>query len=100
MTFELTRLAFALAAYHADNGLYPVSLANLVPEYIREVPRDIFNDAEPRYRREGSGYLLYSVGSNGKDDGGRGFENGVRGDGCVEKDWDDIVIRMPGPKQK
>ena len=97
MTFELTKLAFALAAFRADSGSYPVRLAELAPKYVREVPKDIFNDAEPHYRQDGKGYLLYSVGSNGKDDGGKGFENGRREEGCVEKDWDDLVIRMPAP---
>ena len=43
MQFELTRLAFALAAYHADRGTYPAKLADLVPKYVAEVPKDIFN---------------------------------------------------------
>jgi hypothetical protein len=97
MTFELTRLAFALAAYRADYGSYPVTLDDLTPKYIREVPKDVFSDSEPHYRQDGKGYLLYSVGSNGKDDGGRGFENGRRGDECVKKDWDDLVVRMTNP---
>lgn len=95
MTFELTKLAFALAAYRADHGSYPGKLAELAPEYVREMPKDIFGDAEPRYRQEGKGYVLYSVGSNGKDDGGRGFENGRKEDEVVNKDWDDLVVRMP-----
>jgi hypothetical protein len=96
MTFELTRLAFALAEYRADHGAYPVKLAELAPRYVRQVPKDIFNDAELRYRRENKGYRLYSVGRNGRDDGGRGVENGRRAEGAEKNDWDDLVIRMPG----
>jgi membrane protease YdiL (CAAX protease family) len=90
MTFELTKLAFALAAYHADNGSYPAKLADLTPKYVREVPSDIFNDADLHYRREGGGYLLYSVGINGKDDGGRSYDDRKQGE-----EWDDLVVRMP-----
>jgi membrane protease YdiL (CAAX protease family) len=96
MTFELTRLAFVLAAYRADHGSYPRQLANLAPRYVRELPKDIFNDAELHYRQEGKGYCLYSVGRNGRDDGGRGVENGRQTDESVKKGWDDLVIRMPG----
>jgi membrane protease YdiL (CAAX protease family) len=95
MTRDLTKLAFALAAYRADRGSYPARLAGLAPKYVREVPKDIFNDAELHYRREGKGYCLYSVGNNGKDDGGKGIVNGLRDDESMKKDWDDMVIRMP-----
>ncbi len=95
MTFELNKLTFALAAYRANHGSYPAKLADLSPKYVREVPHDIFNDAQPHYRQEGKGYLLYSVGSNGEDDGGKGFENGRRAGESVEND--DLVVRMPAP---
>ena len=90
MQFDLTRLAFALAAYRADHGAYPAKLADLAPKYVAEVPKDIFNAAELHYRQDGGGYLLYSVGANGKDDGGKGLEDCKDGEG-----WDDIVVRMP-----
>jgi hypothetical protein len=92
MQFELIRLAFALAAYRADQGAYPLKLADLVPKYVAKVPQDIFNDSELHYRREGDGYLLYSVGPNGKDDGGKSFDDCKAAEG-----WDDVVVRVPGP---
>lgn len=100
MMFELTRLTFALAAYRVDHGAYPLHLADLKPKYVPEIPKDIFNDAEPHYRQDGNGFLLYSVGKNGKDDGGKGFENGCREENGVEKDWDDLVVRMPPSAQQ
>jgi membrane protease YdiL (CAAX protease family) len=90
MTFELTKLAFALAAYRADLGSYPMKLADLASKYVREVPKDLFSDTELHYRQEGGGYLLYSVGVNGKDDGGRSYDDRKHGE-----DWDDVVVRMP-----
>jgi hypothetical protein len=36
------------------------------------------------------GYLLYSVGVNRKDEGGRGYEDDPPGD--------DLTVRMPLPK--
>jgi hypothetical protein len=97
MQFELIRLAFALAAYRADHGAYPAKLADLAPKYVAEVPKDIFNASELHYRQEGGGYLLYSVGVNGKDDGGKGYDDRKKGE-----DWDDLAVRVPpatAPKQ-
>jgi hypothetical protein len=97
MQFELIRLGFALAAYRADHGSYPAKLADLVPKYVAEVPKDIFSASDLHYRAEGAGYLLYSVGVNGKDDGGRSYDDDKQGE-----NWDDIVVRVPaatGQKQ-
>ncbi len=91
MLLDETKLALALAAYRADNGSYPGKLADLVPKYIAEIPKDIFNnDADLHYARQGNGYLLYSVGPSGKDDGGRG-----EGDRTGKEDWDDLAVRVP-----
>jgi hypothetical protein len=94
MQFEITKLALALAEYHAKHSRYPVRLITLAPKYLREVPKDIFNnDADLHYSRKGDGYLLYSVGENGKDDGGRGRDDAKNGEG-----WDDLAVRMSAVK--
>lgn len=96
MRLKLARVAFALTAYHADHGSYPARLADLSPKYIKEVPKDVFGGgAELHYTRSGAGYLLYSVGVNGRDDGGKGVKDRSRKD----EDWDDLAVRMPGEKQ-
>ncbi len=107
MQFNLTRLAFALAAYHADRGTYPVRLADLTPHYLAEVPRDIFNDSELHYRQEAGGYLLYSVGINGRDDGGKGYddeqkatENVKNGEAYTWEGWDDISVCVPAATEQ
>ena len=84
-------LAFALAAYRADRGTYPAKLAELVPKYVKTVPTDIFNnDADLHYSRQNKGYLLYSVGPNGQDNDGKGYNDRKEGE-----DWDDITVRIP-----
>ncbi len=93
MQFELVRLAFALAAYRADHGSYPEKLGDLAPKYVAQVPKDLFTAADLHYRREGAGYVLYSVGCNGKDDGGKSYEDRNEGN----QDCDDLVVRVPGP---
>jgi hypothetical protein len=101
----LNRLAFALAAYRADHGSYPEKLADLVPKYTATVPLDAYraNKTSLQYRREADGYLLYSVGPNGKDDGGKTRDDASKAEeAALEagndvgdlKDWDDLVVRM------
>jgi hypothetical protein len=96
---NLAHLALALAAYHHDHGSYPKNLSELAPKYIARVPNDPFADEALRYGRRIGGYLLYSVGPNGKDDGGRNFNEEADQTGRVgDRSWDDIGIRMPPRK--
>jgi hypothetical protein len=85
-----------LAAYRADQGAYPATLADLVPKYVAEIPRDVFNGAGLHYQANGGGYLMYSVGGNGKDDGGKTMYD--REKSKNPGDWDDIAVRMSANK--
>ena len=86
-----TRLAFALAAYHADTKKYPATLDALAPKYLAAIPNDLFSGKPLIYKPTETGYLLYSVGLNEKDDGGKFYSDEDRGD--------DIGVRMPGKKK-
>jgi hypothetical protein len=81
---HLAELALALAAYRGEQGKYPEDLSALKPKYLREIPDDRFTDKPLQYRLVGKGYLLYSVGEDMRDDGGK---EGV-GEGS------DIVVRV------
>jgi hypothetical protein len=85
-------LAFALAAYHRDHGRYPAELDELAPKYLETIPDDLFTSHPLIYRLEDKGYLLYSVGVNGLDEGGRGYDDEPRGD--------DLSVRMPVPEPR
>ena len=85
-------VAFALAAYRADTGRYPGKLADLAPRYLTAVPGDLFTGEALIYKPSAEGYLFYSVGPNGKDDGGRGPDDDPPGD--------DSGVRMPLPELK
>ena len=64
--------ALALQAYHQDHKAYPATLATLVPSYLKAVPTDPFAPSGPlHYKLTGAKYVLYSVGPDGKDDGGQ-----------------------------
>ncbi len=85
-------LAFALAGYHRDHGRYPAKLDDLAPKYLAAVPGDLFSGKPLVYRPSEKGYLLYSVGVNGKDEEGRWFDDDPAGD--------DPRVRMPLPELK
>lgn len=80
-------IAFALARYKLDHGRYPDTLAPLAPRYFKAVPGDVFSEKQPIYRPTATGFILYSVGPNGADDGGRTLDGQPPGD--------DIVVRVP-----
>jgi len=96
---RLTHVAFALGGYRADHGGYPGSLSELLPEHIAEMLKDPFAEEDFRYQRRGGGYLLYSVGPNGKDDGGRNRKyDDVPEERQDHYEGDDIAIHVPPKK--
>ncbi|MCW3054953.1 MAG: hypothetical protein JWN14_4123 [Chthonomonadales bacterium] len=69
-------VALALQAYHLDHGRYPASLAELAPAYLKKLPNDPFAmQGSFGYVGKGSTYTLYSVGPDGKDDGGKPIDD-------------------------
>jgi hypothetical protein len=80
----LARTGLALRAFKERHGTYPAGLGELAPEVLKEVPKDPWSGAAYRYRREGEGFVLYSVGMDFVDDGGRQRgEREVKGDEVV-----------------
>ena len=68
----LLTATLALQAYREDHGGYPQKLSDLAPDYLGKVPDDLFALKGPlRYRRDRVRYVLWSVGPDGKDDGGK-----------------------------
>ncbi|MHC4401087.1 MAG: hypothetical protein ACYTG0_15530 [Planctomycetota bacterium] len=71
----LTRLLIcdlAVESYRSEHGQAPERLVDLVPEYLpKGVPEDPFGGRALRYHRTSAGYVLYSVGPDGRDDGGK-----------------------------
>jgi hypothetical protein len=88
-------LACALERYRLAHGNYPSSLDALRPDYCAFIPTEVINGEPYHYRvlPDGS-YRLYSVGWNGKDDGGTVVL--ISGSGSIEYDHSDWV--WFGPK--
>lgn len=92
MRIHLLDVAFALTAYRIEHGQYPERLEALVPKYLAKIPQDLYTDDTLKYRVVGKDYLLYSVGSNMRDDKGQTFDS--------QPPADDIVIsRHPRPNK-
>jgi hypothetical protein len=67
----LLTVMLALRAYDAEHRQYPTTLNALVPKYLTQIPADPFAQSSLlHYRLTGKSYLLYSVGSDGQDNGG------------------------------
>ena len=69
---DLARTAIALERYRLAHGEYPEALDGLAPQFITQVPHDVIGGQPLKYRRTADGqFVLYSVGWNETDDGGR-----------------------------
>ena len=65
-------IACALERYRIENGAYPDSLAAVKLADGKPLPRDPIHDKPMGYRKTADGrYALWSVGFDGKDDGGK-----------------------------
>ena len=80
MINDATTTMLALEIYKLDTGSFPATLSQLTSSYLPSIPMDLFDPGQPmKYTptTEG-GYLLYSVGSDGDDDGGTRTQESIR----------------------
>lgn len=81
-TRQMAGMALAIRLYEVDRGHRPEQLADLIPDYLRDLPADPFGDGQATfiYRPDADPPILYSIGANGVDDGGisLGPMNGCR----------------------
>jgi len=61
----------AIQRYRLATGSLPDALSDLVPTYLEAVPKDPFDDKELRYKKLETGFVVYSIGEDGNDDGGK-----------------------------
>jgi hypothetical protein len=81
------QIVCALERYRLTDSEYPASLDVLVPQFIEQLPPDVIGGQPLHYRRTDDGkFVLYSIGWNEKDDGGKaaykhdGSEDRLNGD--------------------
>ncbi len=86
----------AIECYRREHASYPDSLEDLVPKHLPRIPEDPFGHAPLRYRRTSDACLVYSVGPDGRDDGGlsmyraRGSEGAAGGDVVLSDEPPDV----------
>ncbi len=69
--------SYALQAYHAEHGRYPGKLSELIPAYLQAIPNGPFAMNRPLcYKPGGMHAILYSIGPDGIDHGGKASSDG------------------------
>jgi hypothetical protein len=68
---ETARVALAVERYRRAQGELPETPDQLVPGYLAALPEDPFDGKPLRYTRRDRGYVVYSVGEDARDDGGK-----------------------------
>ncbi len=84
---RLFAIALSLAIHRKAKGAYPAQLSELAPALSQRGLEDLFSGKSHLYRKTADGYLLYSVGPNGEDDGGSSWED--------RRGGDDFKIHLP-----
>jgi hypothetical protein len=72
---DSARLGIACKIYRNAHGNYPEKLSDLVPDILKALPLDPFTGKPYVYRMKDSDFIVYSLGSNLRDDEGRGTLN-------------------------
>jgi len=92
-----SRIFLALHVYHHRFDSYPETLDELRAKLQWEIPKDIFSGKDFVYERQDKGFLLYSIGADLKDDGGRVPPAKPRGAMTAEeRARDDIIWQLEG----
>jgi hypothetical protein len=66
-----TFVAVAAERYRLAEHRWPDTLEALVPRYVKAVPTDPFDGKPLRYRRTSDGVVIYALGPDRQDDGGK-----------------------------
>jgi hypothetical protein len=71
---RLVTLAIAMWRYRLAEGSFPSDLGQLVPHYVFKVPTDPFTGESMKVAKTDDGIVIYSVGSDLNDDGGKALD--------------------------
>jgi hypothetical protein len=85
---RLLAAELALRCYQSEKATVPTRLDELATNYLAKVPQDPFTGQPLIYRPQGTNWLLYSVGRDGVDDGGKPVSRGsAKGDIFLDSPW-------------
>ena len=93
----LLRTALALRIYLLENGSYPISLEELVPDLLSAVPIDPNDESGKPIRWDAERCMLWSVGKDGVDDDGPAHP--THGNGTITAvGTPDCTLVLPTPE--
>ena len=69
--FQTARTALAIERYRQATGNLPDTLSELIPGYLDAIPQDPFDGEPLRYKKLDVGFVVYSIGEDGLDDGAK-----------------------------
>ena len=81
------QIALACKIYKNQEGRYPENIAVLIPKILKKEPLDPFTGDPFIYKLQDDGFIVYSVGSNEKDDEGRATYQVTRMVTEKDDDW-------------
>ena len=76
----VARVGLGVLQFQLQHGRVPATLAELVPELLPAVPADPMQGQPLLYVRTGATAIVYSVGKNFRDDGGKSTRDGPEDD--------------------
>ena len=66
-----TEVVLAIRRYRLAARALPDKISDLVPTYLETVPKDPFDGNDLRYKKLEAGFVVYSIGEDLSDDGGK-----------------------------
>ena len=96
---KVASTALAVERYRLANGRLPAELGDLVPRYLKQIPVDPYNGASLKYERHNLGFVVYSIGKDGVDDGGTERARKPRGQEEPNYDLTFIVEHQAGAEE-
>ena len=87
---EVAGIALAVERYRLANNALPEQLIDLAPRFLESVPLDPYDGQPLRYRQLDPGFVVYSIGPDGVEDGGK--ERPAKQRGQQEPNYDITFI--------
>ena len=69
---QTSRIGMACKIFKNQHGVFPENIIDLTPNILEAEPLDPFTGKSYIYKKHDAGFIVYSVGSNQKDEDGRG----------------------------
>jgi len=93
---RVSQAGLSLICHKLANGKFPTTLAECDVKFLPGQPVDPFSGKPLIYKQDGDGFVLYSIGENMKDDGGKPEPKGNAPQELRNKKEWDLVWKYEG----